>query len=164
MKRLLILLILLLSSFSLFAVSFGWGASGSGQAGLDEGTSFNTFFLFDFTNSEYFVAETSFRLGFGEDATYGFEGFTASLYTSPIQILNNPFNFLFAEDTKYAPKIEAGIMTSRELDLYYNITLSPLHFSGAHFSYDILSPYCYFDSSFNYAGWGIELVKVVYFL
>lgn len=163
-KRVIAVLVMIsLVASSLFAVRGGWAASGSGQAGADEGSSFNTYLLVDFTDREYFALEGGVRLGTGEDGSWGFEGFAASVYSSPLQLLRHPFNFLFVNNTLWAPKLSAGIVTSREFDLYYTFSLSPLHLRETYFMYDILSPYVYFDSSFDYAGWGIELVRVSYF-
>lgn len=163
MRRITSILLLLVSiSSSLFAVSGGYAVSGSGQAGADEGTSLNIALQFDPTDKGYFTMEGGFRLGFGEDATYGFEGFTLTLMSSPFGFANHPLDFLFADRTLWAPEIRAGISTSREYELYYNFSLSPLHFRDTSFIYDVLAPYVYFDKSFGYAGWGIELVKVGY--
>lgn len=162
-RKLILSILLVLSSASLFAVSGGWAVSGSGQAGIDEGTSLNIALQFDPTDKGYLTAEGAFRLGFGEDASWGFEGFTLSILSAPFGFLNHPLNFLFTDRTIWAPEAGAGISTSRELDIYYNLRFSPLHFRDASFTYDILAPYVYFDRGFDYAGWGIELMKVGYY-
>lgn len=163
-RRITTLLIIMLSALSsIFAARAGIALSGSGQAGKDEGSSLNAFVILDTTNDEYFTVEGSLRLGSGEDGSWGFEGLTADISVSPLQILNHPFNFLFQNNTLWAPKLGAGIMTSREIAIYYSFSFSLMHFREAFFTYDILAPYVYFDSRFDYAGWGIELMKVSYF-
>ncbi len=165
MRRLLFVMVLILLPFTLFAFSFGYGAALSGQAGPGFESSSGEFsLLLDPSSLGYGVLDGAVRIGFDERGSFGFNGFTLNLYSNTFRLIKHPFSFMFSSATVWSPRLGFGVDFTRDFDLQYRISLSPLHFEEVKFTYDFLMPYLLFDNAFKYDGWGLYLMKISYFI
>lgn len=163
MKKILFSLILALSiSLPLHAFSAGWALSGEGRSGDVEDASFAVSVIIDLSDDRSITAEGSAAFGFDRSRRWGFDGFSASVGFNTFRATRHPFSFLFENTTIWSFRLSAGIMTDRNWNLYYSLSISPLHFDDVSFGFDFLNPFVYFDQNASFAGWGIRLIKVSY--
>lgn len=165
MRKLAFVVVLMLLSLSLYAVSFGYGAALSGQAGPGFESSSGEFSLvFDPSSLGYGVLDGAVRLGFDGNGRFGFNGFTLNVYSNTFRLIDHPFSFLFSSATVWSPRLGFALDFSRDFDLQYRMAFSLFHFEEVRFAYDFLMPYMLFDEGFKYDGWGIYLMKISYFI
>ena len=157
MRKAILTFILILSVFSLHAFSLGYGVGTSGTSGDVRSASVDLTLKADLTRSRKVFLDADIGLGCNESGTFGLNSASFSLSVHPFMFSRHPFSFMFINRMAYAPGISAGVMLSRSAELYWKFSLDAVHIYDSQYVYDFISPFVYFDKSFAYAGWGVEL-------
>lgn len=161
-KRLLSLLLVLLTLSSLHAFSLGYGISTSGLSGKLESASVNIKGVADLFNSKQLLLTANAGFGNDKSLTLGLNTLDLKLSAYPIVFSNHIFEFMFINNMAYAPGIGAGVLWDRAFEPYWTISFDLVHLYDTQYVYDFFSPMVYFDKNFNYAGWGIELFNMTF--
>lgn len=163
MRRLLVVFMLLVvACSSLFAVAFGYGWSMEGYSGFNQSSSSRFSLMFDFTDSRYLVLEAGAGIGF-RGWSMVFTGLDVDLSLRTFGLVDHIFSFMFANPTIWSPKVSAGAMWDADMDFAWRFGFSMLNFIDVHFNYEFLRPFVLFDGTFDYAGWGMDLIRVSYY-
>lgn len=163
MKKITVLL-LLVFSLPLFAVSFGYDVAYEGfsiDKNSHNGLAIN--FDVDLLSNRSLNIEGGVKFGFDKDR-FGFMGFEVLAGCSPFNFLNHPLTFMFANRTLLSPEIKAGISSYRDHAVLVRVGISPIHLKDVNFTYDFLAPFVLFNfDGMKYEGWGIELIRATYY-
>lgn len=166
MKKLILPLLLFFAIPCVFGAlnpRIGYAVSGLGQSGDDVFGAVGLSLLFQPLQDGYGEIEGTFSFGNREDDGYGMTRMNLQIGTETFRILHHPFTYMFANNTIWSPKVAAGIAFDRDWQLQYYAALYPMHIVDVSFTFDFFSPYVYFNDSFEYAGWGIELMRISYY-
>lgn len=162
-KKLFFILVVLILSSCLYAVSFGYGYSMEGFSGFNQSSSSRLSFALDLTDSRYLTVEGGAGLGF-RGWKMLFTGFNLDLSMRTFSLTDHIFSFMFANPVIWSPKASAGILWDDSWDFSWRFGLSVLNFVDVHFNYEFLRPFVMFDPDFDYCGWGMDLIRITYYL
>jgi len=159
MRKTLVALLFLLLPFSLFSADVGYGISGKGFAGDVEETSLSVDVTLDISERGYGMVVAGAGVGFSNDEL-GLSELYVGISTNTFRTIHHPFGFMFFNKTLWSPNVAFHVFWDRGMDVCYRIRFSPLHFEDTSFTYEFLTPFVYFDDSFEYSGWGVELLRM----
>lgn len=163
MKRVLIILLLSLSSIQLFSKpAFGYSIAPVGEMGSNG--SFGAFNIALMFTLERNVHAGEFEISV-DLSPYGkvFQGVDMKVSTPLFAITDHPFNVLFPNTMMWAPRLSAGALFRMPDEWAVAIGLSPFAFHDANYVFEFLSPYVLYSITEDKWGWGMYVVRFSYF-
>lgn len=161
-KVLAVSLILLSLCSSLGAVAFGYGLSMEGYSGFNQSASTRLSFMMDLTDSRHLTLEAGAGVGF-RGWSMVFTGLNIDMSLRTFGLSDHIFSFMFANPVIWSPRLSAGVIWDGDMEFGWRFGFSALNFVDVHFDYEFLRPFVIFTGTFDYAGWGIDLIRVSYF-
>lgn len=165
MKRIILIILLLVCSLSIFASpSPAFAFSRVGEKCVDSSSfgalSFSAGLLPFGKADGRLYTELSLLVGFDKPL---FKGLDCAIYYPIIRVANDFFSYAFSNTVVYEPSVALITQYRRDGLLSFGFALSPLKFSDMSFCYELFSPYLSFSTK-GEKSYGIRIIKITAFL
>lgn len=164
MKRVILIMLLLVCSLSLFAsLSPTFALSQVGEKNVDNSfgsLSFSLGLLPYGKADGRLYTELSLLVGFDKPL---FKGVDWAIYYPIIRVANDFVSYAFSNTVVYEPSVAFLSQYRRDGSFSFGLALSPLKFSDMSFCYELFSPYFSFSTK-GEKSYGIRIIKVTAFL
>lgn len=163
MKKLLIVLLILLSSIPIFSsVSFGYSLAPVGAMTPTGNYGALTISAVFSPYKETHIGDIELSADISPVYPF-FEGARAKLSTPVFMLLDHPFEWAFSNPIIWSPLLSVGAEYRLMNEWSITMGLSPFAFQSTHFIYEFLSPYAIYSITSDKWGWGMYVVKFSYF-
>ena len=163
MKRLLIVLMILSSSFSLgSSPALGYSLAPVGQSGPRETYGAVNAALFLSMDRESHAGDFEVSVDL---SPYGrvFQALNLRVSTPFFAVTEHPFNVLFPNTVLWAPKLSLGAQYRIPDEWNVCIGLAPLSFQDTNYVFEFFSPYVLYSVADSRWGWGMYVLRFSYF-
>lgn len=162
MKKFSLVLIILLFSSSLFALSFGYTLDGYGESTFSDSTGGLKVSLALSFDKDRHIGDLGADVVFGFNSQF-FEGVDLHI-SSPLTLTaDHIFKNFFINKVYWAPSVKVGSSWRMGDDgVRVLFSLLPFRFIDTHFIYEFLSPYILIRNGIE--GWGFTIMKFTAFI